>query len=102
MAVTPSKLKSTIDENVNSNVQMATFTALFDASYPTGGESMTFAGFATIDHVCAHPDGAGTYYFVWDYTNGKLMAFTAADGLQVANATDLSTVTARCCVTGRR
>lgn len=91
----------------------------FDASYPTGGESVTPAqfGFVTrIDFLIAEPKGG--YTFVYDRANSKLLAYTtgaahthtentaaaytqnattgastAAAGSEVANTTNLSTLT---------
>jgi len=70
-------------------------TFAFDSSYPTGGEAMTF-GFTPI--VVIVPPFSG-YTFQW--TGSKLLAYyadydAAADGvlIQVANAADLSALTA--------
>jgi hypothetical protein len=73
-------------------------TILFDDSYPTGGEAVSF-GF-TPDFVIAEP--VGGYVFSWDYSAEKLEAYyydydAGSDGaaIEVANATDLSSVTCR-------
>jgi hypothetical protein len=68
----------------------------FDSSYPTGGEDL--------DHESYDPNGGvflgamceadGTYHFVYDETNKKLMAIVTATGAEVANTTDLSALTA--------
>lgn len=72
----------------------------FDASYPTGGESLTRGdiGFRRIDSVEAR--GRAGYTFEYDYANSKLLAYHGnndgvADGpsVQVPDTTDLSAVT---------
>lgn len=73
----------------------------YDASYPTGGESLTKAelGFGKApDLVFAIPHKG--FAFEYDKTNEKLKAFYAdydavADGalIEVANTTNLSTLT---------
>lgn len=69
----------------------------FDASYPTGGESLTPAnvGLQQFDLVLASNDAG--FVFEFNYTDNLLLAYYAdndagADGalIQVANATDLS------------
>ena len=60
-------------------------------TYATGGEAVDFSNFIqTVDNVVIPPNG--TYHFVYDRTNKKILAYTMA-GVQVANATDLSAVT---------
>ena len=90
-------------------VQVRIYEVAFDSSYPTGGESLTPAmfGLNTIDFLLAEP--AGGYTFEYDHANSKLIARVGdndavADGpgVQVANATNLSTVTGvRVLVLGR-
>lgn len=71
----------------------------FDASYPTGGEPLTRAqlGLSQVDDVIIPPKGG--FIFEYDYTNQKVLVYVeeavAAGGplLEVANATDLSTLT---------
>ena len=70
-----------------------TGTLAFDASYPTGGEVFDWRlfGFQTGDYLRVESDG--TYIFVVDYTNKKVLAYSGL-GTQVTNATDLSALTA--------
>ncbi|MCP4346118.1 MAG: hypothetical protein GY795_11410 [Desulfobacterales bacterium] len=65
----------------------------FDDSYPTGGEALTpvSLGLGEIDVFVA--EGAGGYVFEYDRTNDKLKAFTG--GSEVANLTDLASLTVR-------
>lgn len=71
-----------------------------DASYPTGGESITAGtfGLATVDFVLCEPSAG--YTFEYDHANSKLLAYysdnnNASDGpaIQVPNTTDLSALT---------
>jgi hypothetical protein len=73
-----------------------TATVAFDDSYPTGGEDLSalldeFDASYTILAVQAEP--VATYYFGWDRATNKLKAYTAADGNEVGNGTDLAAVT---------
>lgn len=78
----------------------------FDASYPTGGESLTAAdcGLSSIIAMQAHV--AAGFVFEYDLTNSKLIAFwvdTTTDGAamaQVANTTNMATVVTRALVWG--
>lgn len=77
----------------------------FDSSYPTGGESFVPAdvGLAEFDIVLVSPDSnaAGGHVVQYDYTAKKFKVFVeeavAAGGplLEIANATDLSTLVIR-------
>ncbi len=80
----------------------------FDASYPTGGETITTAiinaGLAADGQITALkrviPSGrnysAGTHFGLWNDTDEKLLLFvedgTSGVSAQVANTTDVSTV----------
>ena len=72
----------------------------FDSSYPTSGESLTPASinFLSIDFLYAETTSG--FVFEYNYSGELLLAYYAdydavADGalIQVANATDLSSVT---------
>lgn len=75
-------------------------TLAFDDSYPTGGEVLAASDLG-LSEVRYFPTVlAGGYVLQYDYANGKLQAFYAdndavADGplIEVANATDLETLT---------
>ena len=95
--------------NANSVERVRDITIGFDASYPTGGESLTVddvaIGTTMYMVTCDSNDG---YVFQYDYTNSLLMAFwvdTTVDGAplaQVVNTTDLSGITdLRCRVSGK-
>lgn len=81
----------------------------FDNSYPTGGEPLAKKDLffdVEVDHVDASP--AGGFTFHWDDANAKLLAYqgdntnaAAAPSVQVANATDLHTVTTRVFAIGK-
>jgi hypothetical protein len=69
----------------------------FDASYPTGGESLTATdvGLTAINFVLPTPFAG--YVFEYDYANAKLLAYyqdadAVADSalIQVPNTTDLA------------
>ena len=79
----------------------------FDSSYPTGGESVTpeQCGLNVVNMVLAEPGGG--YNFQYVRSTSKLKAFYAnndgaADGplIEVADKTNLSTVTTRVFVLG--
>lgn len=80
--------------SVIRNKRFVTTTCTFDSSYPTGGEPLVPAdlGLSQIDYLAANSDGARA--FVWDKTNSKLKAYTAA-GAEESNAANLSTVVIR-------
>ena len=72
----------------------------FDASYPTGGESLTAAMLRLAKIETIEPFAKSGYVFEYDYTNKKMLAYhydydAVADGaaIQVADTTDLSAVT---------
>lgn len=76
------------------------------ASYATGGDAFA-AGNVSLGRLyyapsfAAQASAGGTVYLgVYDYTNGKYVWYTAADGLQVGAATDLSGVVVRLAVVG--
>lgn len=79
----------------------------FDASYATGGLSITPAmfGLASFLQVDANPSVAG-YVHPFDYTNSKIMAMRsgAANGVLVEEtaAVSLATVVTRVWARGRR
>lgn len=79
----------------------------FDASYTTGGLSVTPAmfGLATFLQVDANPSSSG-YVHPFDYTNNKLMAMRsgAANGVLVEETatTSLATVVTRVWARGKR
>lgn len=73
------------------------YTLALDNSYPTGGYALapTSLGFAatTDPEFDIEVSGLNGYGWRYDYTAQKLLVYSAA-GTQVANATDLSAVTA--------
>lgn len=74
----------------------------FDSSYPTGGEALTAAtlGFASILSVTADPiAGTTVRTAVYDRANSKLLAYDP-DGGQIADTTDIATISARLIVRG--
>lgn len=79
--------------------RMVVTTVTFDASYATGGESLTPAdlGLNRIDWLSATTDGS--FAVVWDKANNKLKAYTNA-GAEVTNATSLATLAVRILAVG--
>jgi hypothetical protein len=78
----------------------------FDSSYPTGGEALTAANVGLkigIDFISFERKTVGgvAYSFEYDRTSGKLIAYVATTGAQVADTTDLSAVTIRAMVIGK-
>lgn len=97
MALTVALSGDWLESQGNKRAVVATIA--FDASYPTGGESLTAAnlGLGVIDHVTIGAKSG--YVFEYDYTNSKVIAYVeeavAAGGalLEVADTTDLATLT---------
>ena len=110
---------STSEQGIMGNKRTVLGSVTFDSSYPTGGEAFDKAniGLVQLDRLMIDP--AGGYLFEWDATNAKIKvrqataahthtentdatyvqnattsASTAAVAGEVANAADLSTVTA--------
>lgn len=71
-----------------------------DTSYPTGGYAVAPANLATIVLADVQVPAATGHIVSWDYAASKLKVFTA-QGAEVANATNLSTMTARIAFLGR-
>lgn len=73
----------------------------FDTSYPTGGYPVTPGTFGlTLSIVGLDPNPSSSAHFVlWDDVNSKLKVFTA-NATEVANGTNLSTVTCNVEVAG--
>lgn len=99
---------SVSNKNPNSGRELIGFRptqfvqVTFDSSYPTGGEAFDPVQFgpefasptqviATARNL-ACPEGILDVRF--DYTNKKLMVFCAATGLEIADTTDLTSLTA--------
>lgn len=102
---------SVVKRNVSGNARNVIATITFDASYLTGGESLTAAdlGLTTITHLSSETAAAaaGTTAVVtkYDYTNAKLQAFWTGGVVstalaQVTSTTDLSAYVCRVRVTG--
>lgn len=73
----------------------------FDASYPTGGEVLDLTELPVSDVKSLICGGYKGYTFEWDDGNSKLLAYQGdndnagdAPGVQVADTTDLSALTA--------
>ncbi len=73
----------------------------FDASYTTGGLALTAAqlGMGTSLRAVIPTPSTDGHTFAYDYANSKLKAFSGAS--EVANATDLHTLTTRIVVHGK-
>lgn len=75
----------------------------FDSSYPTGGEDLTPVDLLLqqIEVVTVgETEDTGDHDVVYDHTNEKLQAFVGSTGSEVADATDLSSVSVRLAVFG--
>ena len=98
-----------VDDSIFGDQRIRVRTIAFDASYPTGGESLTAADLDldTINFIIVENDDG--FIFKYNYATSKLLAYYAdydavADGalIQVADTTDLSGITtARALVIGR-
>ena len=103
MAISLAKLSPSPD-HVSGNKKIRYRTVTFDDSYPTAGESLTAAnvGLKKIAHVTISglKNSGGTlgWMAAYDYTNSKILVYTAAavagSGTalaEVASTTNLST-----------
>jgi hypothetical protein len=111
MALTINRVTGLRDESVGSQ-RMLTRHVTFDNSYATGGESLKPAdvGLRQISNVipvgaARKTDATSAVNVSYDHTNQKLVAYNSAAAgaapTEVANATDLSTYTARVLVFGK-
>lgn len=76
------------------------YTLVGDADYPTGGttglQAALRAAHKSPGLVIASvqdEESDATYYLAYDHTNGKLLVYVRATGLEVANGTDLHATT---------
>lgn len=98
---------SEIVTNVEGALRTKTVNVTFDSSYPTGGEAFSTSdlGFGTVFYVEVLPTAG--YVFEYVASTGKIKAYwvdTTTDGAamaEVANTTNLSTVTAIVKVVGK-
>jgi hypothetical protein len=97
MALTVRKVASFVSGDRRTVVADVTF----DNSYVTGGEALTARDFGlTLALTSVHPAPTITGHVCpYDAANSKLMAFRG--GSEIANATDLSTVTTRVTAVGK-
>jgi hypothetical protein len=78
--------------------QIRTYSFDFDNSYPTGGESISdiwTKDFGTVLQIFVNgalPDATNGRFIKVDYTNKKLMVYTALD-TQAAGSSDQSAIT---------
>ena len=96
---------------VEGNLRVIYATITFDTSYPTGGEALdpvTDLGVTSLIRMEIAP--AAGYVFEYDYTNNKVKVYgqeptSATTGVialsEVANATNLSTVSTKIKAYGR-
>jgi len=77
------------------------FQFTFDSSYATGGESFDVTAFFTKQIKNVFFTTHATYYFVYDSTNKKILAYQTSDGTEVPANTNLSAVTIGVKVVGR-
>lgn len=90
MGLTNTITKSRVPGNRRERVA----TVLFDSSYPTGGEPFdanAVLGLGTIDYMIVLSQNG--YTFTYDSSAKKLKAY-ASGGTEVADTTNLSTITA--------
>jgi len=117
LSIATSSSGTDFPSGVPGNLQYKIVEVTFDSSYVTGGESFTAAnlGWDKIEFVVIGnvEDASGTdyaYFALYDYTNSKIKVYNndASESstdlqttIEVANAADLSNVTARIMVYGR-
>ena len=75
-----------IERDVWGKSQIRTLDVAFDASYPTGGESLTITDLSmcSITHLAA--TGEAGFIFEYDYTDSKLKVLYPTANQGVANA----------------
>lgn len=85
--------------NMANNLAIETGEIAMDTTYPTGGETLTFPGFASI--ACVQISPRGGYLFEYDVANSKVKAWkcknAAATGasavfIQAASGTNLGSL----------
>ena len=101
MAVSVDIVKTTKN---NTMYQIVADVTMGD-SYPTGGEPINPKQFGLRSIDFLHPANAAGYMFEFDHENQKLLAYeptsaAAGPATEVADQTDLSTVTVRIIVHG--
>lgn len=99
MAATIRKVPDTADVTQKSRTQMIEITG--DTSYPSGGYPISGpnAGMSRIDGMFTIGSSAAGYKAVYDYVNKKVLFYS--NGSQVANTTNISSITIRMKVLGR-
>lgn len=82
-------------------------TITFDSSYPTGGEALATSDFSSVgslDSVIVSTTNSAGFDAVWDATNSKVLLYdednTSGIAAQVADTTDVSSVTVDVLVVG--
>lgn len=93
---------SNITRSIQGNRRVVYADVTFDSSYPTGGESLTAANLglsSKIDFLTAQSTGGYTFEFIHSTSLLKVFVEEAAAAggplLELANATDISTVVTR-------
>lgn len=87
LVVTYAKRKRMNDGTIRQPGTMA-----FDSSYPSGGEAVT--GWDATKILAHTIYSSSTYDFTYDHVNKKVVAWDTGTGAEVANATNLSALTA--------
>lgn len=71
----------------NRNMKIIPVTLTFPVSYTAGGEPFSFSGVTDIMAFLIEPNTL--YYFQFDYTNSKIIAYVSSTGAEVV-AQDLN------------
>lgn len=96
---------SITNRDVWGSHQIREATVTFDASYPTGGETVAASDFELQEIKAVLPlspsiDDEAVTSTLWDAANSKVLVIQQ-NGVQEGNATDLSSTTVQCLVIGK-
>ena len=78
-------------KNMGFGMNLVTGSFDFDSSYPSGGEDFDLSNYFHKDIVQVQFEAKNGYVFEYDKANDKVIAYTA--GSEVADTTDLSSLT---------
>lgn len=99
MAIGTITIGKKVGQKPSAAAPVVGFTMVGDDAYPAGGSIgvedalKAKAGQGVTILGVADMTGDATHYLAWDATNGKLLAFVRATGLEVAPATSLAGTT---------
>jgi hypothetical protein len=91
---------ASVSNHVPGDLREVIVDVTCDTSYPTGGYAVAPANLSSIVFADVQIPPATGHIAAWDYSASKLKLFTA-QGTEVTNATNVSTVVCRIAFLGR-